>query len=308
MHSASDDFWSGKRALVTGGGGFLGTHLCRGIKRAGGEVFATSRSRSGEQDGLNWIRADFADVQAARDVLSAVKPGVVYHLAGSVGAAPEIDLVLPTYHSLLTSTVNVLMAATEAGCERVILPGSFTEPLANEAAPVPQSPYAAAKWASSAYGRMFHARFGTPVVILRTFMTYGPAQHPSKLIPSVTRSLLVGERPRLSSGRNKADWVFIADVIEAFMLGASVPGIDGMTMDIGSGKLVTMRALIEQLVDVVGVDVEPHFGALEDRPGENQIAADTTHAEMHLGWKPTTSLKNGLQQTAEWHRVQLAKS
>ena len=308
MHTASNEFWQGKRALITGGSGFLGTHLCARIRQAGGDVYATSRARQWPQGGMTWLKTDFADLKSARDVLAAVKPDIVYHLAGSVGAAPDLKLVLSTYHSLLTSTVNVLMAATEVGCARVILPGSFTEPLPDEAAPVPQSPYAAAKWASSAYGRMFHARFGTPTVILRTFMTYGPAQHASKLIPSVARALLAGERPRLSSGRNKADWVFISDVIDAFMLAASVPGIEGMSIDVGSGALVSMRTLVERLVKAVGANIEPMFGALPDRPGENQIAADTSVAERHLGWKAATSLESGLRQTAEWHRAQLVAS
>ena len=87
----------------------------------------------------------------------------------------------------------------------------------------PHSPYAAAKWAASGYGRMFHELYGAPVVILRPFMTYGPGQAPSKLIPAVTLSLLRGERPKLSSGKARADWVYIGDVIEGFIAAAPHP-------------------------------------------------------------------------------------
>jgi nucleoside-diphosphate-sugar epimerase len=305
MHTGSDSFWTQRRVLVTGGTGFIGSHVCRGIAESGGDVYATSRTKTGVQDGITWIRADFADLQAARDTLTAVKPSIVYHFAGSVSAAPDLKLVLSTYHSLLTSTVNALTAATEVGCERIILPGSLTEALPGDNPPVPQSPYAAAKWASSGYGRMFHELFGTPTVILRTFMTYGPDQHATKLIPSVTRALLRGERPKLSSGQGNADWVYIADVVDAFLLAASVPGIEGTTIDIGSGTLVSMRALVEQLVKAVGADIEPMFGALPDRPGENQISADTQLAEARLGWRATTTLESGLRKTADWHRAQL---
>jgi nucleoside-diphosphate-sugar epimerase len=305
MPMGSPSFWSQRRVLVTGGTGFFGSHVCRRIVEAGGDVYATSRTKTGVEDGITWFKADFSDLEAARATIANVKPSVVYHFAGSVGAAPDLKLVVSTYHSLLTSTVNALTAAAEAGCERIILPGSLTEALPDEDPPVPRSPYAAAKWAASGYGRMFHELFGTPTVILRTFMTYGPAQHASKLIPSVTRALLQGERPKLSSGRGKADWVYIDDVAEAFLLAASTPGIEGKTIDIGSGTLVPMRSLIETLVKVVGAGIEPAFGALPDRPGENQIIAQTGPAATLMGWRATTPLESGLRQTADWHRAQL---
>src|SRR5262249_37442274 len=148
---------------------------------------------------------------------SAVKPDIVFHLAGAVGASPILELVLPTYHSLLTSTINVLIAAKEFGCGRVVLTASFTspEPGANE--PTPQSPYGAAKWASVGYGRMFHSLFQVPVVILSPFMTYGPGQAANKLIPSTISALLRGVPPKLASGRVSFDWVYVADVIEGFI-------------------------------------------------------------------------------------------
>ena len=99
------------------------------------------------------------------------------------------------------------------------------------------SPYAAAKWAAAGYGRMFHSLYDTPVVILRPFMTYGPGQASTKLIPAVTLALLRASGPRLSSGRHRSDWVYISDVIEGFVAAATVPGIEGKTIDLGSGTL-----------------------------------------------------------------------
>src|SRR5262245_25418968 len=213
-----------RKILITGGSGFLGSHLCRRLRELGAEVHATSRlDRIG--DGSIWWKSDMADLSAARRLLAAVKPDIVYHLAGSVGAGPDFNLVVPAYHSLLTSTVNLLVAATEIGCRRVVLTGSLTEPVPDRANPTPASPYAAAKWAASGYGRMFHSLFQTPVVILRPFMVYGPAQAPSKLIPSVIRSLLDGISPRVSSGKQRADWIYVSDVIDGFVAAATTPGI-----------------------------------------------------------------------------------
>jgi len=246
-----------------------------------------------------------AHLADARRVFAAVKPDIVFHLAGSVGARPDIELLLPTYHSLLTSTVNVLQSATERGCRRVVLAGSSLEPGAGEAEPrTPQSPYAAAKWAASGYGRMFHTLYRTPVVVLHLFLTYGPGQAPSKLIPSVIRSLTRGEPPKVASGKTRADWIFIADAIESFLRAAITPGIDGRTIDIGSGRSTAIRHIVELLVEVTGSRVKPMFGALPDRPGEREVVADTAAALELFGWKATTPLESGLRQTVEWFRAQ----
>src|SRR5262245_29417668 len=153
-------------ALVTGGTGFIGSHLCRRLCAEGMMVHGTSRQpQSLEAAGMRWWQGDMADPASARQIFAAVRPGIVFHLAGSVGAGPEMGLVLQTYHGLLTSTINVLLMAAEFGCRRVILAGSFTEPRPSLEPPTPGSPYGAAKWASSVYGRMFHSLYGTPVVI-----------------------------------------------------------------------------------------------------------------------------------------------
>lgn len=291
------------RVLVTGGGGFIGRHLCRRLCDEGSEVHATSRNQQQiAGSGPIWWQADMADLTTARSVLAAIRPTIVFHLAGSVGAAPDLDRVLPTYHSLLTSTVNVLVAATELGCRRIFLTGSFTEPKAGEVEPTPQSPYGAAKWMGAASGRMFCNLYQTPVVNLRPFMTYGPGQASSKLVPFVVSSLLRGTAPRLSSGRTKADWVFIADVIEAFVRAATAPGIDGKSIDLGTGNLVSVRGVVERLVKFTGSQLRPLFGALPDRPGENEVAANTLTASELLGWTATTTLESGLRQTVEWFK------
>lgn len=296
-----------RRVLVTGASGFLGSHLTRRLLGAGCEVHATSRDqRSSETPGLVWWCSDTAELREARSVFKDVKPDVIFHLAGAVGADPTLERVLPTYHSLLTSTVNLLSAAAEYGCQRIILIGSFTEPLPSSPNPIPQAPYAAAKWAASAYGRMFHALHSTPVVILRPFMTYGPGQHPSKLVPSVIRSLLRDAAPKVTSGRTKADWIYVSDVIDAFLTASSAPGLNGTTLDLGTGELTTVKSVIDELAAAIGTDAIPLFGALPDRPFENEVAANTASAAERLGWRATTSLKDGLRQTVDWYRSQLS--
>jgi nucleoside-diphosphate-sugar epimerase len=296
---------SGEKVLVTGGRGFLGSHLCRRLLNCGSEVHATSRHpQSKQHTQVKWWQADLEDISLVRDLLRKIKPDVIYHLAGSVGASPSLDLVLPTFHSLLLSTVNLLTAVAEAGCRRLILTGSLTEPHIAKSEPVPGSPYAASKWAANAYARMFHDLFATPCVIVRPFMTYGPGQDPRKIIPAVILSFLKGEAPRLSSGRWEADWVYVDDVIEGLLKVAVAPQIDGDTIDLGSGKLVSVHAIVEQLTAIVGDGLKPLFGALPDRPFEQVRVADIVGTYEKLGWKASISLEAGLKQTAEWYRVQ----
>jgi nucleoside-diphosphate-sugar epimerase len=290
-------------SLITGGSGFIGQHLCRRLCEAGQSVHATSRRpRATRPDAPVWHEADLADLAAARRLFATLKPEIVYHLAGAVGASPDLDLVVPTFQSLLASTVNVLVAASEAGCRRIVLTGSLTEPAGVDGTATPHSPYAAAKWAASGYGRMFRELYGAPVVILRPFMTYGPGQAPSKLIPAVTLSLLRGERPKLSSGKARADWVYVVDVVKGFVAAATAPGIEGETIDLGTGTLTRTNDLVGRLVKISGSDIEPDFGALPDRPNENAITANVSVAEKRLGWRAATTLDDGLRQTVDWYR------
>lgn len=293
----------GERVLVTGASGFIGTHLCRLLVERGAEVHATSREPRRDRPGtLRWHQTDLADVESDRALLRDIKPDVIFHLAGRVTATPTLDLVLPTFHSIVGSAINLLVAATEIGCRRFVLPGSLTEPAADGGQPVPGSPYAAAKWAASAYGRMFHTLFHAPVVVARLFYTYGPGQPPNRIIPYTTLCLLRGEPPRLASGQWEADWIYIDDAVEGLLALACGPDLEGSTVDLGSGRLVSVRAIVQSIVGLVGAPITPVFGALSDRPHEEVRAADTAATRARLGWTPEIPLEQGLARTVAWYR------
>lgn len=297
--------WLGQRVLVTGGTGFLASHLCHRLVEAGAEVHATSRRVQPDGRGaIRWWNTSLSSADEVRSLFKTVQPSVVYHLAGAVGAKPDMHLVLPTFESLLASTVYVLIASAEERCRRVILSGSLTEPCPQGLSPTPSSPYAAAKWASSAYGRMFHALYHVPVVVAVPFMTFGPNQESGKLIPSVILSLLKGEAPRLSSGLWEADWIYVGDVIQGLLDAAIVPGIEGATIELGSGTKSTVREIVERIVALSGSTLNPVFGAVPDRPGEPIRIADTVETRRLLGWTPKTSISDGLRQTIEWYTTQ----
>jgi len=168
---------------------------------------------------------------------------------------------------------------------------------------IPCSPYAAAKWSASAYGRMFHGLFRTPVVMPRIFMTYGPDQKDEqKLVPYVICSLLQREPPKVSNGTRLADWIFVEDVVEGLLLAAVTPGLEGTAFDLGSGSLVSVREIVDQIVEVMQSELRPKFGAVPDRPLEQQRAAETRFAKERLLWEPRTPLRQGLEATVAWYR------
>jgi UDP-glucose 4-epimerase len=303
----SDRRFSGVRAIVTGASGFIGSHLSRALVDAGAEVHGVSRRTfsQGERS-LQWWNLDLAESSGVRQLLTDVKPDLIFHLASHVAGARELDRVLPTFRSNLESTVNLLTSAAEIGCRRFLLTGSLEEPDAGNPAAVACSPYAVAKWAGSAYARMFYELYRLPTVLLRLFMVYGPAQNDlRKLIPYVILCLLRGEAPKLSSGQRLVDWIYVDDVVDGLLAAAVAPGVEGKTAEIGSGQLVSIREVVESLAKIINSGVQPQFGALPDRPLEQVRVAQVAGSTGLIGWRPETPLQQGLEDTVSWYRAHL---
>jgi nucleoside-diphosphate-sugar epimerase len=247
-----------------------------------------------------------ADIADTRRLLAATRPEWIFHLASHVAGSRAPDLVIPTFRNNLTSTIHLLTAAAEFGCNRILLAGSFEESDAGDSEAIPAFPYAASKWAASAYGRMFHKLYKLPVVLLRIFMVYGPGQLDStKLIPYVILSLLQGQAPQLSSGRRMVDWIYVDDVVEGLVATVLTPGIEGKTIDIGSGNLVPIKEIVENLTELVDPSIRPVFGALPERPFEQVRTANIAETQMLTGWNARITLKEGLRQTVAWYERQL---
>lgn len=292
---------AGKRVLVTGAAGFVGQHLCPRLLALGAEVHGTSRIPRPATPGLRWWHTELTTTRDVESLFAAIDPAVVYHLSGEVNGSPQLEMLLPTYHSLLTSTICLLASVARNHEPRLILVGSLEEVDELDANAPPTSPYSAAKTAASQYARMSYQMYGAPVVVLRTFMGYGPGQPEWKLIPATLRSLFDNRPPQLSSGRRELDWIHVDDIADAFAAAGVVPGIEGRMLEVGSGRLTTIRALVELLVEYSGRAVEPAFGARPDREDRHPRVADVGTTTEVLGWKPTIELELGLQRTVEWY-------
>ena len=293
--------FAGRRVLVTGGRGFLGWHTCVHLRREGADVYATSRSAPPDSpDGVQWLQGDLSDLRTVRQVFESVRPDVVFHFAGHVSAAPDIGAVRTTLDSLVVSAVNVLLIASERGTSRVVLPGSLVEPEPGDNDFTPTSPYMVAKWAVSAYGRMFQFLYGTPVVMVRPAYAYGPRQPKGRIIPYVISCLLSGETPKLTNGFFEADWIYVDDVVEGLLAAARAGDVNGKTIDLGTGTTATASDVVQLIIDLMGKSTDAEFGALPDRPGDRTRAANVEAAKRLIGWSASTSLRDGLQRTIDW--------
>ncbi|BAU48082.1 NAD-dependent epimerase/dehydratase [Sulfurifustis variabilis] len=295
--------FEGQTVVITGASGFIGAALSRRLRDLGATVHGVSRQPRTDGDGCDyWWRSNLAQFDDARRLMTAVRPSTIFHLASHVAGARDVSLVPVTLRDNLVTAVHLLAAATETGCRRVLLAGSLEEPEPGSGWPVPASPYAAAKYAASTYARMFHALYRTPVVLLRFFMVYGPGQwDEKKLVPYVIRSLLEGRAPEISSGRRRIDWIYVDDVVEGCLAAARASGVEGETIDLGSGELATVRDVVERIVALAGPGTVPRFGAVPDRPFEQERLADVARTRARIGWQPRVGLAEGLARTVAWY-------
>ncbi len=311
MRDGPKNSWAGRRVMVTGATGFIGRAVASKLAGLGAVVHGTSRRvcDPSNPESFTVSACDLSSLDQCRSLIDAVRPDFVIHLAGHPFAARDLSRVIPTFQNNLASTVNLLTCIAETTRAKVILAGSLEVPDSssgsNNSANIASSPYALSKWAATAYAQMFHSLFQLPVAVARLFMVYGPGQYdPKKLIPSTIASLRAGRAPEISSGTRPVDWIYIDDVVDGVLAIASAPGVEGRTIDIGTGVLTTVRGVVETLAEIIPGGPPPIFGAVPTRPDEQVRAAKVEETRTMVGWLPRVSLREGLTKTVEWSRSQ----
>ncbi len=239
-----------------------------------------------------------------REALQSLRPHVVIHAAGHSSADRTVRAVAPTLRDNLVATVNLLTACYETGVGRVVLCGSIESPVGVAEHVVPSSPYAASKFAESAYGRMFHRVYGLGVVEARLSVVYGPGrERPGKLIPHLIDQLLSGRPAELGTGRRRIDWLYVDDAAKGLAACAAGPtSANGQAIDIGTGVLTSVQSVAARIAALIGRPDLLRLGALPDRLDEVERTADPAHAVRLLGWSPQVTLEDGLALTVEQHR------
>lgn len=302
-------------ALVTGGAGFIGSHLVQALLNRGLKVrvvdnFSTGKveNLSATLDRIELIKGDLGDPAVARRSVEGV--ACVFHEA-ALGSVPRsVADPMATHRSNVDGTVNLLIAARDAGVKRVVLAGSSSVYGANPALPkhealyiAPLSPYAVTKAVQELYGRAFHASYGLETVTLRYFNVYGPRQDPHSIyaavIPRFISALLAGKTPVIyGDGEQTRDFTYVADVVEANLLAADA-GVAGEVFNIAAGGQTSINQLLAEISDIMGIKTAPLHEP--QRPGEvRHSLADNSRAADMLNWRPSATLRNGLEQTVKY--------
>ncbi|MBU0703681.1 MAG: SDR family oxidoreductase [Chloroflexi bacterium] len=301
--------------LVTGGAGFIGSHLVEALVERGARVRVLDDFSTGRRENLDrvagrieLIEGDVSDPDVARRAVTGCDYAL--HLAAVASVQASLEDPQRVHRVNAGGTLNVLEAARQNGTRRVVLAsttalyGDHTAlPLREELPPRPLSPYAASKATGEAYCSAFHASYGLPTVALRFFNVYGPRQDPtnpySGVISIFANRMSRGERPIIyGDGEQTRDFVYVADVVRAILLACEREEAIGGVFNVAGGKQISILQLAAELNRVLGTDLTPIFAPA--RAGEVRFSqGDASLAQETLGWEAQTSLLEGLSQLIE---------
>ena len=316
------------RALVTGGAGFIGSHVACSLVGAGHNVLVFDDLSTGTRENLRAVeehaaktrdsvggRFEFMEgrVQDLESVRAAVKEiDVVFHLAAMISVPASLEAPSDCYEINVNGSLNVLAAARDAGAKRVVLAssaavyGNSNVPVEEEAPKNPESPYAASKRAMEEAALMYHRVYDLPVVCLRYFNVYGPRQRPDSsyaaVIPAFIQAMDGGEETSIyGDGEQHRDFVYVEDVVRANLLAAESDAAVGKILNISGGGAVTINELARILQEIIPNAQAPTY----DSPRDGDIyfsEAVIERAWAALGYRPEVALVEGLRSTVEWFR------
>ena len=315
--------WQSKSVLVTGAGGFIGSHLAEALVRAGAKTRAmvhyNSLGRRGWldqsdlKDDLEVIAGDIREVDSVRTALKGVD--TVFHLAALI-AIPYSYVSPSSYVSTnIAGTLNILQESLRLGVSRVVhtsssevygtakqIPISENHPLQG------QSPYSATKIGADKLAEAFHRSFGLPISIVRPFNTYGPRQSTRAIIPTIIMQALAGEPIRIGNVAPTRDFNYISDTVRGFLLNAASKEVVGRVINLGTGKEISIGDLAKAICSLAGREcriVQEDERVRPSRSEVERLCAANSLADELTGWRPEVSLNDGLRKTLEWMRSNL---
>lgn len=311
--------WKTKTVLVTGAGGFIGSHLTEALVRAGAVTRAfvryNSESRWGWLDSsevkadVEVIPGDLREVDSVRRAMKGVD--VVFHLAALIAIPYSYESPSSYVQTNVFGTLNVLQAARDLGVSRVVhastseVYGSArTIPMSEEHPLQGQSPYSATKIGADKLAESFHLSFGLPVSTVRPFNTYGPRQSARAVVPTILKQVLAKQPIRIGNLTPTRDFNFVEDTVRGFVLNALSDKAIGRVINLGTGVEVSIQELISTVCSITGTQAREVIQERNrERPTGSEVerlCADNRLAREILGWSPEVSLPEGLRRTIEW--------
>jgi NAD dependent epimerase/dehydratase len=311
---------SDKRVLVTGAGGFIGSHTAELLLREGASVrpfvrYTAARSPGSLAHAPNLadfdVRyGDLRDPETVDQVISGCD--IVLHLGAQVSVPFSYASPRDVVETNVMGTLNVLSAARRLGIERVVLMSTSEVYGTPESVPITerhllnaQSPYAASKIAADMLASSFHRSFGVPVGTLRAFNTYGPRQSTRAIIPTIVTQALEGAVVRLGALEPVRDFTYVSDTVAGLLAFAAWSNAPGRTVQVGSGVGVTVLELVTMVSDILGRPLDVVVDPERLRPAASEVhrlVSDARVARETLGWEPAVSLREGLGRTIAWTR------
>lgn len=309
--------WAGKRVLVTGAGGFIGSHLAGALVEAGAEVRAFLRYTSHASIGalayenVADMEVVYGDLRDSAAVDAAVQDcEVVFHLGALIGIPYSYAAPRATVETNVGGTLNVLLSAMRHSPRMTICLSTSEVYGTPERVPITledplqaQSPYAATKIGADMLARSFFTSFDLPVALARPFNAFGPRQSMRAVVPTILRQALSGDVLRLGSLHPVRDLTFVADTVAGLMALGAWEAAPGRVVQFGTGYGVTVGELVRMAGEIVGRELEVELDEQRVRPEPSEVQrliCDTTVAEAELGWRAQVSLEEGLRRTAEW--------
>ncbi|MGH8161986.1 MAG: SDR family oxidoreductase [Gammaproteobacteria bacterium] len=302
------------RYLVTGGAGFIGSHLVRSLIESGHEVRVIDDFSTGKRENIEGLDLELVegDVRNLEQVERAVR-GVDYviHLAALASVARSLNDPLASHSVNATGTLVVLQASRENGVKRVVYAGSSSAygnsevlPKQEDAIPAPESPYAVSKLSAEYYCRMYFKTMGLETACVRYFNVFGPRQAPDSqyaaVIPKFIEAALNGRAPVVyGDGTQSRDFTYVANAVEATIRAATAEGAAGETINVACGERRSLRDLLGEIENLLGTRLTPQF--TDPRPGDvRHSLADIGKAQRLLGYEPQIGFSEGLRQTLSW--------
>lgn len=310
----------GRSVLVTGAGGFIGGHLVERLVADGARVTGLVRYNSRNERGtLDWLAPEIVsevevvlgELRDIESVTGAVKGAeVVMHLGAQIAIPYSYVNPRDFFEVNVLGSLNVAQASLQAEVERVVhtstseVYGSAQQVPITEDHPLePQSPYAASKLAADKLMDSWQRSYGLPVVVLRPFNTYGPRQSARAIIPTIISQALAGDTLRLGSLHPRRDLTFVQDTVAGMVAAAHAPRAIGRTVQLGTGDAVSIGEIVEAVGELMNRDLQPVLDETRVRPEKSEVQlllSKPDLAEEILGWRPTTTLRQGLERTIEW--------
>ena len=314
--------WTSKNVVVTGGGGFIGSHLVERLLARSAQtsrrLFAITREtipvscicwrRKMQERNIRIVPGDIRDPEAVRTALEGAD--TVFHLAALIGIPYSYVHPIEVFQVNAQGTLNVLVAARDAQLRRVVIAstsevygGAIYVPIDEKHPKQPQSPYSASKIAADAMALSFHAAFQLPVTVVRPFNTYGPRQSDRAIIPTIISQALTQPEITVGNTTPTRDFTYVTDTVDGFLQLAASDAAVGQEVNLGTGSEVSIGDLVQRINVIIGRDLPIRKKEERVRPQSsevNRLLSDNSRARELADWVPRVTLDEGIRLTAKW--------